>query len=341
MLLFAESFDYAGSATEFIAKWDYWHHYATSAQIGTGRRGTQACRVVDSSSSSYVDFYKSIDNKSTVIVGCAWYFDGGINSPVGCYLRDGTTNQVRYFMNNSTLAIDLYADEVLLGSTANGTLSPHTWHFIEIKTTIHSSNGSVELRVNGKTELSYSGINTQNSGNAYVDNVMWYLKCDSMYANVDDIYICDDTGDVANDFLGDIRVDLLLPDGAGSNTDWTPSTGSNYQCVDEVGPDGDTTYVATTVSGHYDTYSFGNLSAVSGIVYGLQTLAYARKPDGGNLFLRNVLRPASTNYDGDILHALSETYTYSFEVFPNNPETASGWTISEINSSEFGIKLEV
>ncbi len=51
---------------------------------------------------------------------------------------------------------------------------------------------------------------------------------------IDDLTFCDSTGSAPYDgFLGNVRVQALLPAGAGASTQFTPSTGSdpNWQCA--------------------------------------------------------------------------------------------------------------
>ena len=46
--------------------------------------------------------------------------------------------------------------------------------------------------------------------------------------DIDDLYICDGTGSAPhNTFLGDCRVDTLLPTADGTAQQWTPSTGTH------------------------------------------------------------------------------------------------------------------
>ena len=63
--------------------------------------------------------------------------------------------------------------------------------------------------------------------------------------DVDDLYVLDGTASTPanNDFLGDVRVEGLDPNAAGSNAAWTPSAGANYACVNETPPTDDTSYV--------------------------------------------------------------------------------------------------
>jgi len=157
-------------------------------------------------------------------------------------------------------------------------------------------------------------------------------------SSVMDFYACSDTGSDNKGFLGDIRVQAILPSGAGNSTQMTPSAGSNYQCVDEAAPNDDTDYVSETTAGEKDTYAFGNLTPTSGTVKGTQILISARKDDAGTRTIAPVYRPVSTDYDGTTV-SIGNSYDYVRQVKDVSPATSVAWTIAEINGAEFGVKL--
>ena len=108
------------------------------------------------------------------------------------------------------------------------------------------------------------------------------MGCSSSGMNFDDLYVCDSAGSTNNGFLGDCRIDTIYPSGAGNYTQFTPSTGSNYTCVDETAPN-TTDYVDGATVGDRDSYALGNLSALSSqTVYGVQVNAAILKDDAGS-----------------------------------------------------------
>jgi hypothetical protein len=70
---------------------------------------------------------------------------------------------------------------------------------------------------------------------------------------VDDIYIDDTTGEQNSPPIPR-RFVYALPNGAGYSTQWTPNTGTNWQAVDEIPPDSETTYVLAESAGLVDAY---------------------------------------------------------------------------------------
>ena len=155
---------------------------------------------------------------------------------------------------------------------------------------------------------------------------------------IDDIYILDTTGTVNNNFLGDVRVQTLLPDADGSNVAMIPSTGtSHYNLVNEATPN-TTNYVYTPTVGAKDSYQYQNLDGNTARVYGVQALAYARKDATGTINLRNITRIGSMDYSGKTTVPLSASWTIGKELWEQSPATSSSWSPNEVNDAEFGIE---
>jgi hypothetical protein len=59
----------------------------------------------------------------------------------------------------------------------------------------------------------------------------------------------------------------------------------------------------------------------------------------GSITVVGITRPVSTTYSG-IGESLGDTWGYTLYQFASNPETATYWTIADINAAEFGIREE-
>jgi hypothetical protein len=313
-----------------------------------GRRGTGCYQVTDSFAVDYIIAPIS-GAKTTYIVGFALK----VTNWGGHDMANHRYAMTPQFISDSgtELALRLNDDkkfEVIRGpaiappsailATGTQVIQTNKWYYIEIKYFANDTTGTAEVRINNLVDIDFTGdtvgtsdqINRIDIGNSGGWSMAYYL---------DDFYICDDLGTEANDFLGDVKVETEFPTGAGANTQWTPTAGANWQCVDESTPNDDTDYVHTNISGYYDTYEFGNLTTISGEVFGVQINMYGKKPDAGTKYIRSAVRPTTTEYDGN-LHSLGDSYGYFIDLYTTNPETTSGWTISEVNSGEFGIKSE-
>jgi len=235
--------------------------------------------------------------------------------------------------------IHVYRGGTKIGETSGAGLVNGVWAYIEAKFTINNSSGSVIIRVNENIVLSLSGIDTQDSANAYF-NMFRLGGIYSGYSYLDDMYMCDLTGSKNNDFLGDVRVDTLRPNAAGTYTDFTPSAGANYQNVDETcGPDNDTTYNEGANVGDQDSYQMPDLPAPAGTtIYGVKTQATVRKTDAGVMKCKVLTRAGTTDDLGAEL-TLSDTYLTPFEIYEDNPDDSAAWEDADVNSMEPGVEI--
>lgn len=335
-VLFLDSFDHYATAN-LTSKW--------SGQTGTntigpvGQNSTNGLRQTNGD--NQVNRALGV-NAATLIVGRAFRFltaPTTANYPL-LNIRDGTTNQVRLVLN-SLKQLELQNGSGAVLSTGTTVLSVSTFYYLELKATINNTTGSYELRINGTTEFSGTNADTQNSANAYANDVQVQGAGNVGGTNwdCDDLYVCDNSGTVNNDFLGQIRVQCIFPDGAGGVTQWTPLSGSNYANVNETAPDGDTTYNSDATIGDRDTYTFGALSPSTASIKAIQIVPYVRKDDAGSRAIAPVIRIGSTNYDQSTLPSLSTSYQYLPLVVENSPATTAPFTLSEVNGFEVGAKV--
>src|SRR5690606_31110163 len=175
-----------------------------------------------------------------------------------------------------------------------GVVSTDQWYYLEVKFTVHDSTGSFDIRVNGVSVTSGTGVDTKNTSNAYVNQI----RIEGPNAtDFDDFYVCDLSGSVANDFIGPLRIETLMPTGDGAAAAWTPSTGSDhYALVDEIGPNGDTDYNVTNSAGNRDLFTKPAIAS-TGQVVGVAVSAYVRKDDAASPTVKLSARSGGNNYD--------------------------------------------
>jgi hypothetical protein len=283
--------------------------------------------------------------EDTIIVGFALRVTNNDSGSVClCSLQENGTRHSELWMSTGTTTYNLIATRAgtTLG-TATAAITDGTWMYVEFKTTIHDTTGTFIVKVNGVEVLNLSSQDTRNGGTGYVDQVALGNpngNNSNHTIDFDDWYVLDDTGSAPNnDFLGDVRVAALLPNGAGNSTQMTASAGSNYQTVDENTPNGDTDYVSETTVGEKDTYTMTNLPTNADAVYGVKEAVYARKDDAGAVTLRQVIRTGGTDYEGGDI-ALLDSYKFFQAIREQNPNTTAAWTQSDIDGIEAGQKLQ-
>jgi len=343
-LLFTESFDWTTTVAQLLRKWTSTSFSTTnSSTIGAYGATDNALRVLrDAGSFDYMNWLKGLGSSpSTLITGTRFKQDN-IAVTSGVEYLDGSTIHVGWYSNtNGSISVRRGgAGGTILGTTVTGLLSSTVWSYIEFKATIHDTTGVVVLKVNGVEVLNLTNQDTRNGANAQVTSLQIYnIVANTVGTYWDDIYICDTNGAVNNDFLGDVAVKRLLPSGAGNSTDFTPSAGSNYACVDEAAVNDDTDYVQSTTVGHKDLYAFGDLPTGTWVIKGVAVNLQAKKPDAGSRTARALTRTGATDYEGGDL-SVGIAYANLQTFFETNPNTGVAWTHSEVDGAEFGEKVQ-
>lgn len=342
-LLFAESWDALATGVPSINGWANIGSGGGSVNATAGRWGTQGMLTTD----VRFGLQRPISSlPATAFFGFAMSVGSFTNAQAFFGVLETATSQVNLQML-STGAIRAARGGpagTTLGDSAAGVLVAGTYHYIEVKVIIHNTTGAVVVKVDGTTVINLTGINTRQTANAWLDAVQYggfNQGNTSPSPKFDDIYICDSTGSSpTNDFLGDVRVEALLPNGDGNSSVLVGSDGNsvnNSLLVDEVGPNGDTDYVSSATPGDKDTYAYANLTSTTGTVYGVIVQPYARKDDAGARSIVSVARLSGTEVDGPV-QTLASSYAYLPDVREAKPG-GGVWTISDVNSAEFGVKV--
>jgi hypothetical protein len=351
-LVFIDSFDHYDT---LLDKWDYADGSGNlpltdvDPVIGSYGRNSTDGVLFDLNSSSFPTpantfIGKNVPSVASGIVGFAAYYDPSSSAGTSSLVifSDGSDDQVCLKVTAAG-KFQFYRNQTQIGSDSTLSLPANQWSYVEVKVLIHDSTGTAEVRVNGTAYLALTGQDTKNSANATFNKIRVGCIChhydnQPFILQIDDFYYCDTTGSTNNNFLGDIRVQALTPTGAGAYTEWTPSAGSNYQCVDENPPNGDTDYVSSATVGQRDTYALSNLTATTGSVKGVQVVSRVRKDDGGTRTIHNVVYASATLGESSD-QSVSTSYTTVTTIHENNPSTSTAWTISGVNGMEAGVKV--
>ena len=345
--------------------WDSFDHYATgdilekhitsygptipAPVIGAyGRMGTNGLRVhgyvyqnawVRGPIKGYPD---------TVIIGVAFEIEAihpwGTVGILG--LLDGAVHQVTLAYNPDG-GLSLWRGDLgtWLAATDPGIIHSGVLYHVEMKAVIDNAAGAVEVKLNGDTITNVSGVDTQASANAQVSQYELGGDCSSgatyhRYARYDDLIVCDDSGPYCNDFLGDSRVCMLLPEGVGAHADWTPTAGANWQCVDDNPPDDDTSYNHTLTPTDRDSLEMEDLPAgISGTVHAVCAALSVRKDDAGTRTVMPGVRSGGTDYDGDNWNIPNDYVFQIMYAWETDPDTAAPWLVADVNAVEGAYEL--
>jgi hypothetical protein len=139
-------------------------------------------------------------------------------------------------------------------------------------------------------------------------------------------------------------VDLILrPNGAGDTTELVPSTGANWECVNET-PANDTDVVASTHTTVYkeDLYALPNLTAASTINSVTIHYRVAGNGDGYEYDFKPAIKTTGGEFYGTEHQYLTGTvtgWTNYTDVWTVNPLTSAAFTGAEINAMQAGIAM--
>lgn len=226
----------------------------------------------------------------------------------------------------------------------------NTFFAIGITHKIDSASGFLSVYVSNSHVISYTGDTRPSFWNGssveYVDEVSYALgpgTNDSsndgfIEAYVDDLYI--------DSYVGE--ADLLVPSpgflyttssGAGTDDEWTPSPGANWQNIDDVPNDGDTSTNRTTVIDQRDTFDFGNVTLPDNYsIVAVLPITFVRKvlvsPDA----LISLHAFDGVDYlDSDDLVPPDNYNIPVFARFETQPDS-SAWDETSYNAMQFGYR---
>lgn len=340
-LLFVESFDHWATA-DIQKKWTATVNSSYNIETGTFRTGIASMRITNQNTNIRKSFPSSV---TTIVIGLAFQFSGMQNTNRIIDILEGTTSHVSIQISNSnTLQAYRGPASVSLG-LGSQVLAPGIWYYLETKVFVHDSTGTVECRLNGSAtpDINLTGQDTRNGQTGVIDGFnIGGGGSGGPTVYFDDIYVLDTSGGAPqNDFLGDCRVDCLMPNGNGNSSQFDGSDGNqtdNYLLVDEDNSDSDTTYVESPDVNDKDTYAYENLVPATGTVYAIQLVAQMRKTDAGGRSVRYVVRHSGTEEDSAADIALADGYTIYRELRTTKPG-GGAFSISDVNGMEAGLKV--
>jgi len=335
-LLFADGFD---SYTTLLDKWD--------SRVGNGTIDISASygRMAGSSGLRIQHHSEGVSKSlgvqaSTLIAGFAFKVPSVLSYACAmCSFSDAGTRQIGLWISSDLSTIAWDRNGTNLVSIAYP-FSAALWYYIEAKVVFSSTVGRIITKINNVEVDDTSSLDTANTANNYGTAFVLGSTSTGTYDQdryFDDVYVCDTVGSYCNDFLNDRWIETIYPTGAGTTTQWSPSAGANWDCVEEHPPT-TTEYVETGVLNEIDTYACGNLTSTSGDVAAVVINHHSAKTTAGS---RKVSGAIYSDTDSDVgtENDLSTTYHNYQSVSYLDPHTAAAWTIAGVNAAEFGVKL--
>jgi len=222
-------------------------------------------------------------------------------------------------------------------ATATLTVPVNTWFYLEVKATIADSGGICIVKVDGTEHINFTG-DTKNAGT--LTTFSGFNLMGSSAWTLDDLFVLDATGSAPyNDFIGDVSIKGLRPNGNGASSQYLGSDGNstdNYLLTDED-PWNTTDYVGDSTAGNRDLYEHGDL-AIVGTVHCVQEHIYAQKSDGGARSIKTAKRSTGGTVLAGSSQALSTSWTLYSSALDATDADGVDWTVSTVNSHQFGVE---
>jgi hypothetical protein len=280
-------------------------------------------------------------NETTLIVGQA-IKTNNYQHNISFFGDNATAENVSVnFIENGAISVRRgNTGATVLASAPTGSFPTAAWFYAEIKIVFSNTVGTVEVRINGTALITATGLDTNNSTTVGSDLIAIQTPNAGGNRQIDDFYICNGSGSVNNNFLGDVRVATLAPTGNGASSQLAGSDGNstdNYLLVDES-PYNTTDYVSSSTSGQKDSYAMADLPGSASSVLAVQQVATLIKTDAGAIQAKHLVRSGATNYTTAGFN-LSAGYVTYFYVRETDPNTSAAWTVSNVNAHEAGIEV--
>ncbi len=305
-------------------------------RVKTGRWTGYALGFTDQS--NYVHSPTAMTTNATIVIGFAVKF-----SSVGDYkflsFYDDATEGVNIRLTAAG-EIAAYRASTLLGTSSGAGILANTWYYLEIKVYCHNTAGTVTVKKDTVSILALTSKDTLEGAHSY-HNAWRILNGWGHYPQFDDLYFLDASGSAPqNDFLGVKQVVTIFPNAAGDQSQWTPSAGSNYDCVNDVVMDDDGTYVQTAGAGNLDLYNFEDVPAtgMDDDVVGIQINTDARRTQATSYSLYQPGKLSGTQSDGSAVTVDGDSFATKTRVMATDPLGAA-WTLTNLASTQFGLLL--
>lgn len=287
-----------------------------------------------------------------------------------CHLLSATqlgNSQLSFFVNiNGGISIVQGRNQVgnngsTVGGTLLGTTDPvlttNAWNHVEIQAYIHASAGWVRIAVNGIHKLELTGLNTQyDSGKiGSVGQNLSYLAADNAGFYMDDYILYDFTGTAAVDtdfcptvdgggkatnYIGELQVWPLFPNGDTASAAFLKSTGVvGYSLINEHIPN-DANYIYSTAAADLSEFDLDDLPPEITYIRGLSIHARMSKADAGAAMVKVGMKSAAATVDA-AERPVTVAPTYWRDMSNIDPNSSARWTRTSLNAGKFRITRTV
>ena len=268
---------------------------------------------------------------TSVVIGARIYNPSGGTANLVMTLMDGAS--VLGIIGFDTAGKMVYAasDQSLTSpvATATNANSTDSWNYCEWEITFSDTVGVVNFYTNGTANGTNSTLDTINAGTNFDQLILGQnTATHDWQANtrVTDLYI--DTATVR----GPVEIWYQAANADGSVEQFAPLSGSNYENVDDLGSDGDTSYNASDTPSNQDHIAHSQTIGIDPLA--VQPMVHAKLDGAGSADIQVGIYSGTTE-DLATAEGLSSDYDgYLGTIYETDPDTAIAWVAADCDAAE-------
>lgn len=360
-LLYQESFDSENDTFDLTTNCRFRELENSNVGVGTvintsGGRFGGGCYIINTSSfnPTYAPLEKPCTNTTIRMAWSMRVNNANTGSATGArwiaglkqLASDGTfTRHFNVYILGNVIVCTKY-DDANIGTvvgTATTNINDNAWHHYEFELLAHTSAGVIKVWVDGNLEINISG-DTSDAASGDVTGFTHVMIGGS--SNIggtvdmkwDDVIVWDDaSGGLTGHLSSPHRLSTVVPNAAGDDTDFTPSAGNNYDCVNAVLTNDDTNYVQNGTPGDRDLYNVGSLSTNPVSIFAVALEHWARKEDIGPLTYKTAVKSDGTLDYGSTITP-TNGYIKRWDEWLD-PDGDVAWTKAALEASQIGVEI--
>jgi hypothetical protein len=368
MLLWEDGFDHYGSASHMVdGPYAQADCAISSAQVATGS-SSLLINNADSSSDFVGLRFVLPTSKDKIGVAARWYFpslpsDNTSNVIFDFLTSDPHRSQIRCIADSNG-ALRFYRG----GQTSFSTISPGTlvtqtdpiltsgaWNHTEVQLYVHATAGWVRVAVNGVHRYQATNLNTLFNSDNIVSIGQHNPFTAAFNHYMDDYYIYDFTGNPAVDtdfcptvdgsgvgtnYMGDLQVWPLFPNGDTASAAWAKSSGTvGYSLINETPPD-DTGYIDSTTAGDLSEFDLDDLPVNITYIRGLGIHARLSKSDAGAAMVKLGMKSVAATSDA-AERPVTVAPAYWRDIINVDPNSTARWTRASLNAAKLRLTRSI
>jgi len=330
--LLTDSFELDIEFPEFHPRW-------TASSTSFDRPGINTASLIDgvrcvSFGGPTAFLYKEITSVTEIYAAMWFQFFAAPNTLGSFFLWQTNTGPATLGyvgVQNSVLVVS--ADGTTVAATGTRSLTAGTNYHMQVYVN-YADVGSIIVKLDDNVEITYAG-DTKPGAIAGITRVT-IAGATSNTTYIDTICVNDTSGSTDNSWPGVVRMKLLIPAGPGTYVNnWSRNTGAtNWQAVDEVPNDGDTTYLYTTTANVYESFSMTDPGLTNVNYQALITSSITKKDSGTvQLAVGIVDDDNATNYYV-ANSALGTAYGIVEGRLTRDPSSGSAWNAAGIGATQ-------